>query len=493
MTDKIVKFQNIQLRLSNMHATHQNTVFQPGGTAEGQFAQIQASSRQSALNDIWAHEQATAPEQIQDVSSSSLEEQAPPTQVHTTVTTSTSSFEVVHQDDNTQIVSHVPRIPDQHLQAPINPQNIQDIWSDDDENITAIKKGMSTRNVKAIIHTNVATKVKSSIEVDSTDTEDADDEAHDDDIEYFRLLTERCASLELKIATDGFRTHRDRLHDLIPELYTNKFDISDFPHLSSYYSQAIGPLPNQEFVRNVLYLVFQKFPHLQTIQEYLYSVIKCLVGLKHPDWMQFRFIDDNVSDPTLTENHIPESYDKYLADDQDSLHDKTQDLDCTYVTTDSIFLEQRLLQKQAVYRTISCPDLEKGVRYTPQGIKANSTNDISSESEDTLGTKLEKGPRASTPVQTEAKMGKLLKKVTLKELLHQPGGLKVPATDIIAAPGLRVPINNSLACAAHRLQNMARKAQRGLRGADPALIEILNRMENKDNTKEVPDVSQTSL
>ena len=45
------------------------------------------------LNDIWAHEQATAPEQIQDVSSSSLEEQAPPTQVHTTVTTLTSSFE----------------------------------------------------------------------------------------------------------------------------------------------------------------------------------------------------------------------------------------------------------------------------------------------------------------------------------------------------------------------------------------------------------------
>ena len=30
---------------------------------------------------------------------------------------------------------------------------------------------------------------------------------------------------------------------------------------------------------------------------------------------------------------------------------------------------------------------------------------------------------------------------------------------------------------------MAQNAQRGLRGADPALIEILNRMENKDNTR----------
>ena len=394
------------------------------------------------------------------MSSSSLEEQAPPTQVHTTVTTSTSSFEVVHQDDNSQTVSHAPRIPDQHLQAPIDLQNIQDIWSDDDEeNITAINKGMSTTNVKAIIHTNVATKIKSSIEVDSTDTED--NEADDDDIEYFRLLTERCAALELKIATDGFHTHRDRLHDLIPELYANKFDISDFPHLSSYYSQAIGPLPNQEFVHNVLDLVFQKFPHLQTIQEYLYSVIKCfLVGLKYPDWMQFRFIDDNVSDPTLTEDRISESHNKHLADDQDSLHDKTQDLDCTYVTTDSVFLEQRLLQKQAVYRTVSCPDLKKGVQYTPQGIKANSTNHLSSESEEPIGTELEKGPRSSTPVETEVTTGKLLKKVTLKELLHQPGGLKVPATDIIAAPGLQVPVNNNLACAAHRLQNMAQNVNR---------------------------------
>ena len=245
------------------------------------------------------------------MSSSSLEEQAPPTQLHTTVTTSTSSFEVVHQDDNTQTVSHEPRIPDQHLQAPIDLQNIHIIY-DDEENITTINKGTSTRNVKALIHTNVATKVKSSIEVDSTDIEDADDEAEDDDIKYFRLLTERCAALELKIATDGFHTHRDRLHDLIPELYANKFDISDFPHLSSYYSLAIGPLPYQEFVCNVLDLVFQKFPHLQTIQEYLYSVIKCfLVGLKHPDSMQFSFIDDNVSDPTLTEDRISESHDKH--------------------------------------------------------------------------------------------------------------------------------------------------------------------------------------
>ena len=105
--------------------------------------------------------------------------------------TSTSSFEIVHQDNNTQTVSHVPRILDQHLQVPIDPQNIQDIWSnDDEENITSIKKGSSALNVEAQIHTNVVTTAKFSIEVDQTDTDDTDDEEDDEDVEYFRQLSE---------------------------------------------------------------------------------------------------------------------------------------------------------------------------------------------------------------------------------------------------------------------------------------------------------------
>ena len=83
----------------------------------------------------------------------------------------------------------------------------------------------------------------------------------------------------------------------------------------------------------------------------------------------------------------------------------------------------------------------------------------------------------------ELQIRQTTKKVTLQELLYHPGGLHVPTTDIIAAPGLQVPVNNNLAHAAHRLQNMEWNAQCGLRGADPALIEILNRMESKDNTR----------
>ena len=233
-------------------------------------------------------------------------------------------------------------------------------------------------------------------------------------------------------------------------MYANQFDISAFPHLLNYYCQAIGPLPNQEFLRNVLDIVFQKFPHLQTIQEYLYSVIKCfLVGLKHPDWMQFCFIDDNVSDPTLTEDHVQDSHIEQLADDQDNLPDKTQDIDCTYVTTDSLFLEQRLLQKQAVYRTVLCPDLEKGVKYVPQGHKTIDSNNTSINTEENLDeTDVEQGPRASTPVEIGTESGKLPKKATLEDLLYHPSALRVPPADIIAAPRLRGPANNNLAWAA---------------------------------------------
>ena len=56
--------------------------------------------------------------------------------------------------------------------------------------------------------------------------------------------------------------------------------------MADYYKQAIGTLPTRDFLKNILYLVFADYPHLQPIQEYLYSVIKhFLAGLKHHDWM----------------------------------------------------------------------------------------------------------------------------------------------------------------------------------------------------------------
>ena len=136
---------------------------------------------------------------------------------------------------------------------------------------------------------------------------------------------------------------------------------------------------------------------------------------------------------------------------------------------------------QAVYRTVLCLDLEKGVRYVPQGHKRIDSNNTSINTEENLNrTEIEQGPRASTPIEIGTEVGKLPKRVTLEHLLYHPG---VPLADIIAAPRLQGPAYNNLACAAQQLQNMAQNAQHGLRGADPALIEMLNRMENKNNTR----------
>ena len=153
---------------------------------------------------------------------------------------------------------------------------------------------------------------------------------------------------------------------------------------------------------------------MQTIQEYLYSVIKrFLVGLKHPDWMQFHFVSDNIVDPMKTEDHIHEWCIEHLADDQDCLHNKTHNFDCTSVTTNSQFLEHQLLQKQAVYSMVLCPDLTKGLKNIPEtsfntSVLNNAPPD--SEEEDSEGIQTNKGPRPSTPINKETEADKLAKK-----------------------------------------------------------------------------------
>ena len=183
MTDKLFKFQNIQLVPTNTWATRQNTLLPSEGTAEEQFAAIEASTHLHILNDIREQQQPTAPDQSPDVSSSSVEDKAPTKEGETIVTTSGSSFEVIHHDDNEQEVRIVPPVPYKHLTVPITPQDIQDIldetFSEDDEgDITTVSKGMSDLTVKAQIHNSKSKKLRSAIEADDSDEDDdADDEA----------------------------------------------------------------------------------------------------------------------------------------------------------------------------------------------------------------------------------------------------------------------------------------------------------------------------
>ena len=140
MTDKLFKFQNIQLIPTNTRATRQNTILPTEGTAEEQFTAIEATTRQHILNDIRQQQQPTTPDQSPDISSSSLEDKGPTSEVESSTTTSASSFEIVHQGDNEQEVRPIPPVPYKQLTAPITPQDIQDIWSetfseDDEGNI----------------------------------------------------------------------------------------------------------------------------------------------------------------------------------------------------------------------------------------------------------------------------------------------------------------------------------------------------------------------
>ena len=357
---------------TNTRATRQNTILPTEGTAEEQFAAIEASTHQHILNDIRQQQQPTAPDQSPNVSSSSLEDKGPTNEVESLTTTSASSFEIVHQGDNEQEVHTVPPVPYKQLTAPITPQDIQDIWSesfseDDEGDITAVNKGTSNLTVTAEIHTSKSKNTKSTIEVaNSEEDNDADDKADEEDIQFLRHLTTRCETVEIQIATNGFRSCLDQIHDLIPDLYANCFDLKGFPYLADYYKQAIGTLPTQDFLRNILDLVFTDYPHLQPIQEYLSSVIKhFLVGLKHHDWMQFRHVSDSVVDLTITEENIHESRIQLIADNPDCEHNKTPDSDFTLVTTDSVCIDQRLLQQQILHRTNSCPDLAQGVSSVP--------------------------------------------------------------------------------------------------------------------------------
>ena len=91
---------------------------------------------------------------------------------------------------------------------------------------------------------------------------------------------------------------------------------------------------------------------------------------------------------------------------------------------------------------------------------------------------------ASTPIHKDTTTKHKGVIFNINEIIHHPGAFTVPATDIIAAPSQQgqAQLNRYLTRAWRRLQNMAQPAPPRLQGADPALIAILNRMENKDST-----------
>ena len=203
--------------------------------------------------------------------------------------------------------------------------------------------------------------------------------------------------------------------------------------------------------------------------------------------MQFRHISDRVVDLMITEEHIHDSCIELIADNPDCEHNKTPDSDCTLVTTDSACIDQRLLQQQTLYRTNSCPDLAQGVSNVPQTSPTKLELDHTppySDDEEYIGNKKAKQLKASTPIHKGTKSKHKGVTFNINKIINHPGAFTVPATNIIAAPSLQgqAQLNHYLTCTQRRIQNMAQPAPPRLQGTDPALIAILNRMENKDST-----------
>ena len=66
-----------------------------------------------------------------------------------------------------------------------------------------------------------------------------------------------------------------------------------------------------------------------------------------------QFCDINISDSVsgaeiADKRDIHDSHIEFVEDDHDCLHDRTQDINATFLTTDTLFLEDRLKAQQKV-------------------------------------------------------------------------------------------------------------------------------------------------
>ena len=134
-------------------------------------------------------------------------------------------------------------------------------------------------------------------------------------------------------------------------------------------------MPTHSFLWNALDYLFQDYPHLQSIQEDVYSIIKLFLSeTKHPDVNQFQDISlqfDSISGAKAPVKDLRS--DRLYVDDSPDLLDSDQPLDLTcthnddtFYTMDSHEIAHQLGRVQSVYHTSSCPSLDKGLKYKPQ-------------------------------------------------------------------------------------------------------------------------------
>ena len=246
------------------------------------------------------------------------------------------------------------------MKPPSSLPQLDDLFTDDESDVEAPltqQTGMSDLDCKAnktveVPKHQTETLKKSAIEADEEDKEE------DEDTVSVIGLKDRCAEVDLKISSRGYHSTKSELLELIPDLHRKGLNVDNFPNLKDYLEQAVSPLPTDSFLRNALDYLFQDYPHLQSIQEDVYSIIKLFLSeTKHPDVNQFQDISfqfDSVSGDKAPVKKEPD--DKSHIHDSPDLLDSDQPLDLTYIcnddtfyTTDSHDLADQLGRVQSVY------------------------------------------------------------------------------------------------------------------------------------------------
>ena len=90
--------------------------------------------------------------------------------------------------------------------------------------------------------------------------------------------------------------------------------------------------------------------------------------------------------------------------------------------------------------------------------------------------------RTSTPDPTERRPEKEPLRCPLKEIINHKPALHIPPVDLTVTPGGQAAITQ---CGIQRLSAMAaRERNPALQGADPALVQILQMMQNRDANRD---------
>ena len=309
------KFKNIQLvrRPNSRRQTRQNTQITTQGTAEEQFAGIEAAACAQALIDIDdiltdddsvnyspPRQQPLEPQiqvqnKIQPVSDSDEQSNMTPGSA-TDSSLDTLSIEVIQPNEGLEIrlptdppqraPPNSPEIPTTNVAVPVPDHLLTEDEDTGDQamppTVTPTSPDQKGRQETLSPIPHILESVWSAIEITVNDFKLS--EQH---------IIDKCGEVDFQLST-----HRDwskpnsRLRkdicDLLPILYQSGFNTEGFPNLEDYLYQIVVSLPYQSLLRLALDSVFEEFPKISAIQTKVYHMLKCHLSIiNHSSVTQF--------------------------------------------------------------------------------------------------------------------------------------------------------------------------------------------------------------